>query len=87
MQAPPIDLSPGQIKLGLYVFEQSLIYLSEFFDKSEVTVVHIPSPLSAYQFILPKGPSKLQTRLSQEGRYESRLERIRNASYETCKNL
>ena len=87
VQAPPIDLSPDQIKLGLYVFEQSLIYLSEFFDKSEITVIHIPSPLSAYQFLLPKGPSNLQTKLSQGGKYESRLEKIRNSSYEICKKI
>ena len=59
-QTPSLEMSPEQMKLGFYVFEQSLQYLSEFFNKSEVIVIHIPSPLSVYKLVLPKGPLLLQ---------------------------
>ena len=41
-------------KLGLYVFEQALAALIEFFPQTEIKVVLIPSPLSSYQMISPK---------------------------------
>ena len=83
-QTPSIEMSPEQIKLGFYVFEQSLQYLSEFFNKSEVIVIHIPSPLSVYKLVLPKGPLLLQKILSQEGKYETRLKKIKNVGNATC---
>ncbi len=83
-QTPSIEMSPEQIKLGFYVFEQSLQYLSEFFNKSEVIVIHIPSPLSVYKLVLPKGPLLLQKILSQEGKYETRLKKIQNVGNATC---
>jgi len=83
-QTPSIEMSPEQIKLGFYVFEQSLQYLSDFFNKSEVIVIHIPSPLSVYKLVLPKGPLLLQKILSQEGKYENRIKKIINAGNSTC---
>ena len=77
-QTPPIEMSPEQMKLGFY-----LQYLSEFFNKSEVIVIHIPSPLSVYKLVLPKGPLLLQKILSQENS-ETRLKKIKNVGNATC---
>ena len=72
------------MKLSFYVFEQSLQYLSEFFNKSEVIVIHIPLSLSLYKLVLPKGPLLLQKILSREGKYETRLKKIKNVGNTTC---
>ena len=47
-------------------------------------VIHIPSPLSVYKLVLPKGPLLLQRILSQEGKYETRLKKIKNVGNATC---
>ncbi len=52
-QAPSMELTDEQTKLGLYVFEQSLLYLSEFFHDVPIGIVYIPSPLSSYELASP----------------------------------
>ena len=47
-------ITEEEYKLGLYVFEQALAALIEFFPQTEIKVVFIPSPLSSYQMISPK---------------------------------
>ena len=43
---PPIELTDDDIKLGIYVFEQSLLYASEFFKGSKIDIVYLPSVTS-----------------------------------------
>lgn len=47
-------ITEEEYKLGLYVFEQALAALVEFFSQAEIKVIFIPSPLSSYQMISPK---------------------------------
>ena len=49
---PPIELTDDDIKLGIYVFEQSLLYASEFFKGSKIDIVFLPSVTSSYQLLL-----------------------------------
>lgn len=49
LQSPALELTDDEIKLSVYVFKQSLLYLKNFFPESEVGVVYIPSPLSSYR--------------------------------------
>ena len=51
---PPIDLTDDQIKLGIYVFEQSLLYASEFFKGSKIDIVYLPSVTSSYNLLTIK---------------------------------
>ena len=48
---PPIELTEDQIKLGIYVFEQSLLYASEFFKGSKIDIVYLPSVTSSYNLL------------------------------------
>ena len=47
-------ITEEEYKLGLYVFEQALAALIEFFPQAEIKVVFNPSPLSSYQIVTPK---------------------------------
>ena len=47
-------ISKEEYREGLYVFEQALAALIEFFPRTETKVVFIPSPLSSYQIVSPK---------------------------------
>ena len=51
---PPIELTEDQIKLGIYVFEQSLLYASEFFKGSKIDIVYLPSVTSSYNLLTIK---------------------------------
>jgi len=46
--SPALELTEKEIELSLYVFEQSLDYMTQFFKGSKIFVVYIPSPLSSY---------------------------------------
>ena len=48
---PPIDVIEDDIKLGIYVFEQALLYASEFFKGSKIDIVFLPSVTSSYQLL------------------------------------
>ena len=52
-QHPAMTLTPEETKKAVYVFEQSLLFLAEFFNESSIAVVYIPSPLSSYQWVSP----------------------------------
>ena len=51
---PPIELTDDDIKLGIYVFEQSLLYASEFFKGSKIDIVYLPSVTSSYNLLTIK---------------------------------
>ena len=51
---PPIELANNEIRLGLYVFEQSLLYASSFFKDSKIDLVYLPSVTSSYNLLLPE---------------------------------
>ena len=48
LQSPALELTNEEIDLGVYVLEQSLHYLSSYFQNSRIGIVYIPSPLSSY---------------------------------------
>ena len=52
-QHPAMTLTAEETKKAVYVFEQSLLFLAEFFNESSIAVVYIPSPLSSYQWVSP----------------------------------
>jgi len=45
---PGLELSIEEIKLGVYVFDQSLLHLKEQFPDSKIGVVYVPSTLASY---------------------------------------
>ncbi len=47
-------ITKEEYKLGLFIFEQSLAALAEFFPQTEIKIVFIPSPLSSYQIVSQK---------------------------------
>lgn len=49
LQGPSLELTAAETQTGLYVFEQSLRFLSRYFPESRVTVVYVPSPLTCYR--------------------------------------
>ncbi len=52
-QHPAMTLTAEETKQAIYVFEQSLLFLADFFNESSISVVYIPSPLSSYQWVSP----------------------------------
>jgi hypothetical protein len=52
-QHPAMTLTAEQTKQAIYIFEQSLLFLSDFFKNSSIAVVYIPAPLSSYQWVSP----------------------------------
>ena len=48
LQGPALELTDEEIRLALYVFEQSLLYLSAYFQDARIGLVYIPSVLSSY---------------------------------------
>ena len=54
LQSPALELNEKEIELSLYVFEQSLDYMRQFFNGSKIFVVYIPSPLSSYDLASDK---------------------------------
>ena len=49
-QQPGIHLNAEQTRQAIYVFEQSLRYMAEFFNESKITIIYIPSPISVYKW-------------------------------------
>jgi hypothetical protein len=52
-QHPAMTLTAEQTKQAIYMYEQSLLFLSDYFKESSIAVVYIPSPLSSYQWVSP----------------------------------
>jgi hypothetical protein len=48
LQSPALELEEEEIRLGVYVFERSVLYLQGHFPDARIGVVYIPSPLSSY---------------------------------------
>lgn len=53
LQSPALELSSGEIHLGVFLFEQALQALRQRFPKTPVTVVYLPSVLSCYEITSP----------------------------------
>ncbi len=54
LHGPALELSDDEINLSLYIFKESLAYLSNLFLKAKIFVVYVPSVLSCYQIVSPK---------------------------------
>ena len=52
-QQPALNLNEEQTRQAIYVFEQSLKYMAEFFSESKITIVYIPSPIAVYKWASP----------------------------------
>lgn len=52
-QHPAMTLTAEETKQAIYIYEQSLLFLANFFKESSIAVVYIPSPLSSYQWVSP----------------------------------
>ncbi len=51
LQGPALGLDSEQMKLALYVLDQSLKYIRGYFKESRFAVVYIPSVLSSYTIV------------------------------------
>ena len=54
LQSPALELTNEDLKLAIYVFEQSLKYMQNAFPSSKIGIVYIPSPLSSYKIASSK---------------------------------
>jgi hypothetical protein len=48
LQSPALELTDEELKLVVYVFEQCLLYLRDYFPGAPISVVYLPSNLSIY---------------------------------------
>lgn len=51
---PPLEVTEEEVKLGAYVFEQSMLYLREHFPDSKIGIVYIPSSMTCYRMLSSK---------------------------------
>tara|TARA_B100001971_G_C18068156_1_gene471590 strand:- start:319 stop:813 length:495 start_codon:yes stop_codon:yes gene_type:complete len=49
----PMELPDQEIKKGVYVFEQALLFMANYFNQSSIKIVYIPSPASSYSLVSP----------------------------------
>ncbi|GJL80178.1 MAG: hypothetical protein NPINA01_31670 [Nitrospinaceae bacterium] len=78
-QHPAMTLTAEQTKQAIYVFEQSLLFLADFFKESTIAVVYIPSPLSSYQWVSPT-----VTTVTSKGTVAFKSSLIHERSQELC---
>jgi hypothetical protein len=79
-QHPAMTLTAEETRQAIYMYEQSLLFLSEFFNESSIAVVYIPSPLSSYQWSSPT--VTIQTGLKGPVKFDSSS--IHKRSHEIC---
>ncbi len=48
LQGPPVWMSEGDIQKSLFIFRESIKYIQEYFNESEVKVVYLPSSVMNY---------------------------------------
>lgn len=93
LQAPPflentwvegiMGFKDSYIRIGIYVFEQSLTYLANFFKESAITVVYIPSPLSSYK--IESDTVAISSYMGEAGNIAA--EKIPMRSREVCRSI
>jgi hypothetical protein len=49
LQSPSLELTAEELNLGTYVFEQAVLYLKNFFSRSKIRIVYVPSTLESYE--------------------------------------
>jgi len=49
LQSPALELTEEELKMVIYVLEQSLLYLRNYFKNVPISVVYLPSILSTYE--------------------------------------
>ena len=72
---PPIELTDDDIKLGIYVFEQSLLYASEFFKGSKIDIVFLPSVTSSYHLLTLEDSGSGLNRLESNYSYLAKIKK------------
>lgn len=83
LQSPALGLKAAELTLAIYVFEQSLSYLCEYFKDVPIGIVYIPSPLSCYQ--IASREVSIQSYQTEEIIYDGRL--VRTSSNAICRRL
>lgn len=82
LQSPALSLDAEEIKLGLYVFEQSLIALQKNFPDAPVGIAYIPAVITPYHVVSPvihdyyKHSSNARQRMEQTSRIRSNSDAI-----------
>src|SRR5690606_7628982 len=86
IQTPALSLDKQQIKLGLYVFEQSLIFLKDEFPQARIGIAYIPAVITPYDVVSPRVHDYYRdsTHLQQRNQLSSR---IRNNSDSICREV
>jgi hypothetical protein len=74
--SPSLELTDNEIHLALYVFEQSLLYLHDYFPASRIAIVYLPAPLSSYQIV--SRYVSIQTYENRDDTYSAELVRKRS---------
>jgi len=54
LQSPALELTEEELKLVIYIFEQCLLYLRDYFPDTSISVVYLPSNLSIYDIASEK---------------------------------
>lgn len=54
IQSPALSLDTGQIQLGLYIFDQSLIALQKRFPQAQIGIAYIPAVITPYEVVSPE---------------------------------
>jgi len=49
LQSPALELSQEEINMNIYIMEQCLLFLRDYFPGVPISVVYLPSPLSVYE--------------------------------------
>lgn len=83
LQGPSLELTDDEFRLGLYAFEQSLLYMRDYFSDSAIGIVYIPSVLSAYEIASPQ--VSVQTYHGRSPLYPS--DRVQARSDQICSNV
>ena len=79
-------ISGEKIRLGVYVFEQSLMFMHQYFSNSNINIVYLPSTLSSYR-LLTAEESGLKKFGGIRTDYNLRLLTIRQRSEFICNQI
>jgi hypothetical protein len=79
-------ISGEKIRLGVYVFEQSLMFMHKYFSDSNINIVYLPSTLSSYR-LLTAEESGLKNFGGIRADYNLRLFLIRQRSEFICNQI
>jgi hypothetical protein len=86
LQSPALTLTNDEMTLGLYMFEQSLVYLRQQFPDTHIGIAYIPSVLSNYEIVSPQINDYYKDSHNDKGRRQEAV-RIRTNSDFICSRV